>query len=88
MKEKTQNIINRLFSLLITISIFGGGVIFLMYLIALIFGGNIGAKLATSASDIIMPHFIRIAAIAILFGLVSIYSNGIHSLSLKKPNKK
>lgn len=84
MKEKTQKITNKLFSLFLTISIFGGGVIFLMFLVALIFGGNTGAKLATSASDIIMPHFIRTAAIAILFGLLSIYSNGLHSLTLKK----
>ncbi len=87
MKEKTQNIINKLFSLFIIIAIFGGGIIFLMFIVALLSGGNIGTKIAISASDIVMPYFIKAAAIAVLFGLISIYSNGTHYLSLKGSNK-
>lgn len=88
MKGKIQMIINTLFSSLIIISILGGGIIFIMFLLAIILGGNIGTKLANSASDTVMPYFIQIAAIAIFLGLISIYISKNHTLSLKKPNEE
>lgn len=87
MKNKIQDIFNWLFSFFIIIAILGGGIILIMFIIAMILGGDMGEKIATSASNIVMPYFIKSAAIAILAGLISIYINGSHSLSLKSPNE-
>lgn len=82
MKEKIENVIKNIFSISLVTAILGGGVIFLMFVLALIIGGGTGEMLATSAADKIMPYFIRLASIAVLAGLVSIYINGKHSLSM------
>ncbi|HLR33804.1 MAG TPA: hypothetical protein VK071_00545 [Tissierellales bacterium] len=87
MKNKVQEVLSWLFSLFIIIAILGGGIILAMFIIAMIVGGDTGTKLATSASDIVMPYFIRAAAIAVLAGLIVIYTNDSHSLSLKNSNK-
>ena len=88
MKEKLQRILASLFSFFIIASIFGGGIIFIMFIMALILGGEAGANLAISASNTVMPYFIRSATISVLVGLISIYIKGAHTLSLEKPNKK
>ena len=82
MKEKSGNILNSIFSILILIAVLGGGIVFAMFVLALIVGGNAGEILAVKAKDILMPIFIRAAALAILSGLISSYIVGDHSLSI------
>ncbi|WFA08099.1 hypothetical protein [Tissierella sp. Yu-01] len=82
MKEKSGNILNSIFSILILTAVLGGGIVFAMFILALIIGGNAGEILAVNAKDIVMPIFIRAAALAILSGLISSYIVGDHSLSI------
>lgn len=82
MKEKFGKIIESVFSITLMIAIIGGGVIFCMFIIALIMGGTAGESLATNASKVVMPYFIRLASIAVLCGLISFYIKGKHTLSL------
>ena len=82
MKEKIDRVLRRLFSLFLVIAMLGGGIIFLMFLVALIVGGNLGASIAISAKETIMPYFIRSASISVLVGLISLYITGKHGLSL------
>lgn len=84
MKIKFQKIIDSIFSVSLVTAILGGGIIFLMFLMALIIGGASGEALATNASKVIMPYFIRIASLAVLCGLISIYISGKHPLSLNE----
>lgn len=84
MKKKILEIIKSLFSISLILAILGGGVIFLMFIIALIIGGSQGEYIAVNASDLIMPYFIKLAALAVLSGLLSIYIDGKHSLTLKE----
>lgn len=83
MKENLLNILKSVFSIFILLSIFGGGFIFFIFLIGLIIGGDTGESLAVLASKTIMPYFIKMAAIGILSGLLSIYISREHHLSLK-----
>lgn len=82
MKEKRGKIIESIFSIALVIAITGGGVIFCMFMIALVIGGSTAESIATSASKIVMPYFIRSASIAVLCGLISFYISGNHTLSL------
>ena len=83
MKKNIENFIENIFSIALLIAILGGGVIFLMFVAALIMGGGSGEALATGASEKIMPYFIRLASLAILAGLVWMYIKGRHSLSMQ-----
>lgn len=88
MKEKLQSVISAVFSLFIIIAILGGGIVFCMFVIALIIGGDVGASLASNASKVVMPYFIRSASIAVLAGLVSFYITKEHALSLEENGKE
>ena len=82
MKEKLGNILNSIFSMFILIAVLGGGIVFSMFVLALIIGGSTGEVLAVNAKNIVMPIFIRVAALAIISGLISSYVGGNHSLSI------
>lgn len=84
MKAKLQKIIEALFSISLIIAILGGGIVFCMFIVAIIMGGASGEAMATSASKVIMPYFIRSASIAVLCGLISFYATGKHALSLEE----
>lgn len=88
MRDTVENLLSRLFSLFILIAISGGGLIFILFVIALILGGKTGENLATSAASTVMPYFIKAAAIAMVAGLATMYANGMHTLTLKKPGEK
>ncbi len=88
MKNNFENLLSSLFSFFILIAILGGGIIFLLFLVALLLGGETGANLAISTSTTIMPYFIKSATIAVLAGLVSMYARGMHTLTLQRSSKK
>jgi hypothetical protein len=77
-----EKILKGVFSLFIIIAILGGGIVFIMFVTALIIGGETGTIIATNAKDIVMPYFIRSATIGILAGLIFSYITKNHSLSL------
>lgn len=83
MKKKIEDIVEAIFSLSLIIAIIGGGIIFLMFVSALIIGGPSGESIAVSASGTVMPYFIRAASISILTGLIYIYLNNEHALTMK-----
>lgn len=84
MKVKIQEIADSIFSISLIVAILGGGVIFIMFMVAMILGGASGEALATNAKNVVMPYFIRAAAVAVLCGLASIYATGKHPLSLEE----
>jgi hypothetical protein len=60
-----------------------GFFVFLMFCCAFVIGGEAGATLA-SAAGTLMNWGIRLAACAILIGLISIYLKKEHTLSIKE----
>ena len=87
MKDITR-IANILFSIAITIALIGGGLVGLLFLLAVLIGGNTGESLAVFTKNDLLPQFIRIATIAMLSGLVRFYADNFHPLSLKTDEKK
>lgn len=83
MKKKIESIVEAIFSLSLIIALIGGGIIFLMFIAALIMGGATGEMIAVGASESVMPYFIRAASISILSGLIYVYVSGEHALSMK-----
>lgn len=84
MKSKIEKLLKSIFSIFVLIAIFGGGVVFLMFLIALIIGGETGGNIAVSARNTVMPYFIKSATIAVISGLLSFYISKVHTLSLNE----
>ena len=87
MKDITR-IANILFSIAITIALIGGGLVGLLFLLAVLIGGNTGESLAVFTKNDLLPQFIRIATIAMLSGLVRFYTDNFHPLSLNTDEKK
>ena len=87
MKDITR-IANILFSITITIALIGGGLVGLLFLLAVLIGGNTGESLAVFTKNDLLPQFIRIATIAMLSGLVRFYADNFHPLSLNTDEKK
>ncbi len=82
MRNKIENFLKEIFSIFIMMAIFGGGIIFLMFMVAIVLGGAQGAKIALLAKDLVMPFFIRFASIGVLAGLIYSYLRKSHGLSL------
>ena len=82
MKNKLANIIESLFSIFVIAAILGGGIVFIMFVIGIIVGGEAGNSLAVNARSVIMPMFIRAAAIAVMLGLFHHYVIGEHALTM------
>lgn len=82
MRNKLKRLFESLFSIFIIIAIIGGGVVFMMFVAGIILGGNLGNLLALSTRNVVMPVFIRFAAIAVLLGLLHHYIVGEHALTM------
>lgn len=70
---------------LITLAL--GFVVAILFLIAIIIGGNQGELIAVFAGDV-MNWCIKLAAIAVLFGIIDMYIRKEHSLTMKSEEKK
>ena len=82
MKESLEKFIKSVFSIFVLIAIIGGGIVFLMFVVGIIIGGDTGNSLALSAKNTMMPMFIRSATIAVLAGLIHYYVLGEHALTM------
>jgi hypothetical protein len=82
MRDRLEKIIESLFSIFLIIAIAGGGIVFLMFVIGIIVGGTTGNSLAVNANSVMLPIFIRSAAIAVLLGLIQHYVIGEHVLTM------
>lgn len=83
MREKISKLGENIFSAFILLSLLGGLIVFLSFLLSIIIGGVAGENLAIMAKDDIMPVFIIFATIAMVGGLIRFYSDGEHKLTLK-----
>ncbi|MFB0972916.1 MAG: hypothetical protein GX666_00720 [Tissierellia bacterium] len=83
MKLKFAKIIESLFSIFVIIAIAGGGIVFLMFVVGIILGGDTGNSLAISAKNVVMPMFIRSAAVSVFLGLLHYYIIGNHALTME-----
>lgn len=82
MKNALKKIGPFIFSVLIIIAMAGGIIVFSLFTIAIIVGGESGSTIALLVKNTIMPFFIRCAAIAMAGGLIVLYASGEHELTL------
>lgn len=87
-KQSIENILRSIFSICIMISLAGGAIAFVIFIIAITIGGDMGSQLAINTKDIYIPYFIKAATIAVISGLIVFYISGSHTLSLKEEKKK
>lgn len=86
--EKFYEFLRSIFSIFLLMAIGGGAVVFLIFIFALIVGGQVGEILATSANKVIMTYSIKSAAIAMFAGLLSFYVSNSHQLLLDEEQAK
>jgi hypothetical protein len=83
MKIKIGEILEKIFSIIILLSIISTGVIFLLFLISIIVGNDLGNAIALWIKNEFINHIIRLTAIAVLCGLVKMYILKEHELTIK-----
>lgn len=81
--EHRDGILRILFSIFSIVAVLGGAIVFVLFMVSLVIGGEQGEKLALISKDVVMPIFIRSAALSLLSGLIESYIHNNHSLSIK-----
>lgn len=72
----------------VTITLLGGGLTVLSYVVALIVGGDTAAAICEITYKQVWPVIIKITNITIVVGLVAMYLNGEKALSPSEKKKK
>ena len=68
----------------IMISLFGGGMTFFGYLVALVIGGETAAVICAVIYKTIIPVIVRLSTCMVLLGLLTMYLNGEVALTADK----
>ncbi|MFZ5944716.1 MAG: hypothetical protein ACOYVD_11435 [Bacillota bacterium] len=86
MKEQLNKVSSALFAVLILIGVGLGAIAFVLFLVGLLMGGDGGASISITGKKLI-DYGIRLSSVGIVFGLVKIYTDGHHYLTLREKNK-
>lgn len=82
--NSVKNLMTNIFGTFISLAVFGGVAVFLIYLIGIIIGGESGASLMVFGQQQLVPLIIKAATIGVISGLIIFYITGQHALSLKE----
>ena len=88
LREKVLLVLRTIFGCSVAITLLGGGLTMLSYVVALIVGGDLAAKICEITYKQIWPVIITITNITIVLGLVAMYINGDKALSPSEKKKK
>ena len=77
-----------IFGCSVAVTLLGGGLTMLSYVVALIVGGDLAAKICEVTYKQIWPIIIMITNITIVLGLVAMYINGDKALSPSEKKNK
>lgn len=83
MKNKIGVILDKTFSILILLSIISTGMIFILFLISIIIGKDLGNAIAIWIKNEFINHIIRLTTFAVLCGLIKMYILKEHELTIK-----
>ena len=87
MKEKIVKVLKTIFGYGIIISLFGGGLSFVGYLVALCIGGETATAICTFIYKEYIPIIVYISTCMVLLGLVIMYLTKDHALTAEKKAK-
>ena len=82
--KKLSAILKIIFGYGIMICLMAGGLTFLGYVIALVFGGNIASSICSFLSDTFIPILVYCTSTLVLVGLLAMYFNGEFALTVSK----
>lgn len=85
--KKISNVCKTIFGYGIMISLFGGGLTFFGYIVALILGGDTAVAICDFMKTYITPNAILLSTIMILFGIFAMYLAGELALTPTKREK-
>lgn len=88
MKDKIIKVLKVIFGYGIAISLFGGGLSFFGYLIALCIGGRRAEAICVFIYKQYLPVIVYISTIMILIGLIIMYLSREHALTAGKTAEK
>ena len=88
LRQKVLTVLRFLFGASVAVTLLGGGLTMLSYVIALIVGGDLAAQICEFTYGKIWPVIIMIANITIVLGLIAMYINGDKALSPSEKKKK
>lgn len=88
LRQKTLPVIRTIFGASVAITLLGGGLTMLCYVVALIVGGDAAAKICEITYKEVWPILIKVTNITIVLGLVAMYINGEKALSPSDKKKK
>ena len=87
--KKISEVFKTIFGYGIIICLFGGGLTFFGYLVALIIGGETATEICVFIYKTIFPIIIKTSTILVLFGMLTMYIRGEKALtSSKKKSSK
>ena len=82
--KKLANVLKTIFGYGIMICLFGGGLTFFGYLVALIIGGDVASLICDIMYTKIIPVVIYLSVAMVMLGLVVMYLNGEVALTPEK----
>ena len=88
LRQKALPVIRVIFGGSVAITLLGGGLTMLCYVVALIVGGEAAAKICDVTYKEIWPILIKVTNITIVLGLIAMYINGEKALSPSEKKKK
>ena len=88
LREKILQVLRFVFGCSVAVTLLGGGLTMLCYVVALIVGGDAAAKICDITYKQVWPVIIMTANITIVLGLIAMYINGDKALSPSEKKKK
>ena len=88
LRKKVLPVIKTIFGWSVMITLLGGGLTMLSYVVALIVGGDAAAKICEITYKEVWPIIIKVTNITIVLGLIAMYINGEKALSPSEKKKK
>jgi hypothetical protein len=82
-KKNISSILENIFSIIILISIIGSGFIFLLFLVSIIIGGEIGNAISLWIKNDFLNLLIRLTTIGVMGGFIKMYITKEHELTMK-----
>lgn len=82
--KKISNVLKNIFGIGIMIALFGGGLTFFAYIVALIVGGDVAVTICYFTYKQFIPVMVYISTTMVLLGLVAMYFAGEFALTAKK----
>ena len=88
MREKIYKFFNKTYGCLMFVGFFGGFIPFVLFVVALIIGGETGEAISLFLYNKYYPVVFAITSIAVLVGVVAMYINKKQGFSVKELDKK